>query len=164
MMPKWENRPIVVANLLNPAFCGEILKTAIKAYETENKESFPYALAFIILPLILNKQSKEAMPRSTSKKFHEWLEDNTAIKINLAQQIKNLVPYTRESVLFLIYYGVLKIDEVGNLSFIGNRKKTIKYVNDEEMVETYKKAELLGRWLAKTGNTGTIYALIGIKP
>ena len=33
MLPSWENRPVTVANLLNPAFCGEIIRIMLKAYK-----------------------------------------------------------------------------------------------------------------------------------
>jgi len=40
MIPKWQNRPIIVANLYNPAFCGEVLRVAIKSYEKEKKKDY----------------------------------------------------------------------------------------------------------------------------
>ena len=44
MIKEWEDRTAIVANLLNPAFCGEILRRFIKAYndKSDNQTSFIY--------------------------------------------------------------------------------------------------------------------------
>lgn len=162
-IPKWQDRSIVVSNLLNPAFCGEILRLSIKAYNKESEKGFPFALSFLILPILLNKETRDNLPKTATKKFYEWLEDNVQVKINLANQIKNLTPYTRESLLFLIYHEKLKINDIGKLEFTGSKQKKIDYSIDE-IKEIFKKANMIGKWFAKTGDIKTIYALVGIKP
>ena len=50
-MENWEDRSKIVANLLNPAFCGEILRRAIVSYnENEENMLFPFSLLYLILP------------------------------------------------------------------------------------------------------------------
>lgn len=164
MIPNWENRPITVANLLNPAFCGEIIRIMIKAYKSETEKALPFELTFLVLPLVLHKQSRDSLPSTTSKNFYEWLEENTMTKIHLVNKIKSLVPYTRESILFLIYHEAININNDGELDFIAYRKSSLSYINNEEIQTIYKKAQMLGKWLGKVGNTKTIYAAIGIKP
>lgn len=164
MIPNWENRPITVANLLNPAFCGEIIRIMIKAYKSETEKAFPFELTFLVLPLVLHKQSRDSLPSTTSKNFYEWLEENTMTKIHLVNKIKSLVSYTREAILFLIYHEAININNDGELDFIAYRKSSLSYINDEEIQTIYKKAQMLGKWLGKAGNTKTIYAAIGIKP
>lgn len=46
MMEKWEDRSQIAANLLNPAFCGEIIRRTIAAYNNirECKVSIFFAL------------------------------------------------------------------------------------------------------------------------
>ena len=52
-MEIWEDRSKIVANLLNPAFCGEILRRAIVSYnENEENMLFPFSLLYLILPII----------------------------------------------------------------------------------------------------------------
>lgn len=164
MIPNWENRPVTVANLLNPAFCGEIIRILIKAYKSETDKALPFELTFLVLPLVLHKQSRDSLPSTTSKNFYEWLEENTMTKIHLVNKIKSLVPYTRESILFLIYHEAININNEGELDFIKYRKSSLSYINDEEIQTIYKKAQMLGKWLAKAGDTKTIYSAIGIKP
>lgn len=164
MIPAWENRPITVANLLNPAFCGEIIRVMVKAYKSETNQALPFELTFLVLPLVLHKQSRDSLPSMTSKNFYEWLEENTMTKIYLVNKIKNLVPYTREAILFLIYHESININRDGELDFVPYRKSSLNYLNDEEIKIIYKKAQMLGKWLGKAGDTKTIYASIGIKP
>ena len=164
MIPKWEDRPVVVANLLNPAFCGEVLRIGIKAYTKETNQGLPFSLTFLFLPILLHKETRERFPKSVSTKFYEWLEENAMVKIFIGTRIKNLVPYTRESIQFLIYYEAISINNKAELELISYRKKAIQYKNSNEIEDIYKKAEMLGKWLGRTGNIKTIYSLIGIKP
>jgi len=164
MIPTWDNRPVTVANLLNPAFCGEIIRIVLKAYKSETLKALPFELTFLVLPLILHKQSRESLPSTTGKNFYEWLEENTMTKIYLVNKIKNLVPYTREAILFLIYHEAITVNHDGALEFITYRKSSLNYLNKEEIQTVYKKAHMLGKWLGKAGDTKTIYASIGIKP
>ena len=164
MIPKWEDRPVTVANLLNPAFCGEILRLVIKEYEKESGDKIPFELLFLVLPLVLHKQSRESLPSTTSKNFYEWLEENTMTKININTKVKSLVPYTREAILFLIYHKAITINENGKFEFVKYRKCRLPYIDDNEVKDIFKKSSMLGKWLSKIGNTKTIYASIGIKP
>ena len=48
-MENWEDRSKIVANLLNPAFCGEILRRAIVSYnDNEENMLFPFSLLYLI--------------------------------------------------------------------------------------------------------------------
>ncbi|MDQ7084394.1 MAG: DUF6521 family protein [Sulfurovum sp.] len=116
MIPQWENRPVVIANLLNPAFCGEVLRIAIKAYQKETNHGLPFAVTFLFLPLLLDKNTRDRFPKTTTSKFYQWLEENAVVKIFIGTRIKNLVPYTREAIQFLIYYDAIN-NTLANLYF-----------------------------------------------
>ena len=164
MIPKWEDRPVVVANLLNPAFCGEILRIGIKAYQKETGKGLPFALAFLFLPLLLHKETREKFPKKVSKNFYEWIEENAIVKIFIGQRIKELVPYTREGIQFLIYYEAINIDNYARLETISYQKKQLNYKNDNEIKEIYTKAKMLGKWFSRIGDIHTIYTILGIRP
>ena len=164
MIPEWNERPIVIANLLNPAFCGEVLRVMIKAYAGKSNASVPYELVFLVLPLVLQKKSREKLPKNIDTNLYEWLEKNTMIKIHLTNQIKNLIPYTREALLFLIYHNALKVSDNGRLEYISYRKNKLHYLNIDEIEDIYLKAQFLGRWLSKIGDSRAVYLSIGIIP
>ena len=165
MIPKYKDRTQIVANMLNPAYCAEILRSAIKAYNKESKNHIPFELLFLILPLILNNRFYDKLPKTTKKKFYEWFEENDIVKIYLSHQIKNLVPYTKEALLFLIYHEVVSISDDGNIVYNTKfRAKKVKYIDNNKQKKIIKKSELIGRWLTNIGDSITIYATIGIRP
>lgn len=47
-----------VAYLLNPAFCGRILYSTIKTYNEILNRAFPFPLIYLVLPLVLHKQTR----------------------------------------------------------------------------------------------------------
>lgn len=163
MLPEWNQRNSIIANLLNPAFTGEIIRCALKGYSSENKRDMDFALVFILLPIILHEPSYNSLPRTTRKKFFEWYENSKEQKINLSTRIKEMVPFTRETINFLIYYnGVTVVDSRIHLN--PYRKKSIDKAHLELVQQFFKKSEMVGKWLAKSGSTQTIFATLGISP
>ena len=57
-MNKWDMRTHEVAYLLNPAFCGRILYSTIKTYNEILNRAFPFPLIYLVLPLVLHKQTR----------------------------------------------------------------------------------------------------------
>lgn len=163
-LPEWKDRPVLIANLLNPAFCGEIIRISILSFEKESKKTFPFALAFLILPFILHEKTRKLFPKMTSFKFYEWLEEQTQIRVGLQDRIKSMVPFTREALSFMLYYETLKISNNGELTVLANKKKPKADINDDEIKDILTRAEFFGKWLSKMGSYSTVFAVIGVEP
>lgn len=161
-LPKWEDRPEITAHLINPAFCGEIIRVCATAYQEESKNNFPFALSFLVLPLILNNGIRERLPKNKSNTIHGWINDNEEFKVGLANSITSFIPFTRETIMFAIAHNSLSIDENGNID-IKPRRGKLK-TEDEEVISCLKKAEVIGKVFSKSGNPLTIYSILGIKP
>lgn len=161
MLPNWEDRPTTVAYLLNPAFCGEVIRRCMFEYQNTQKSAMPFQLAFLILPIVLNKNIRESLPKTSGKNFVSWVEENQIIKQDLPNIIKSVVAYTRESIMFLMMYEVVRLNDSGNFEVIAKSKAL---TNENEVTECYKKAELLGKLLAKAGTSQFIFINLGIKP
>jgi len=162
MLPNWENRPEITANLINPAFCSELLRECAISYKLESKENLPFALSVLILPIVLNRKIRERLPKTKANTIHSWINNNGDLKIGLANHISALLPFTRESIMFGIVHNSISIDENGNIETKA-RKGKIK-TNDAEILNCLSKANLLGKLLSKSGNILTIYSILGIKP
>jgi hypothetical protein len=162
MLPNWQDRPEVTANLLNPAFCGKVIAECIGAYKKEANTNFPFALSIFILPLIVNGKIRERLPKTKSKTLHSWLIENEDLKIGLKEQITALLPFTRETIMFAIAHNSLSIDENGNLETKGKQKKFEP--DNEELKLCLAKAVTLGKVLSKSGTVFTIYSMFGVKP
>jgi hypothetical protein len=161
-LPAWKDRPEVTANLLNPAFCSEIIRECIKAFKNESGENLPFSLSLLILPIILTSKIRERMPKSKVNGIHYWINRNEDLKIGFAQQVRGYLPFTREAIMFGSTYKSICIDIDGNLDFV-ERKGKLKLENSE-VKSCVQKAILLGKLFAISGSPITIYSIFGIKP
>ena len=163
MQLKWEDRSVITANLLNPAFCGEVIRRTASNYSVNTEARFPFSLAFLVLPLVLHKKTRQKMPRSVSTYFHSWIEDNEFLFIDFPERTKQLLPYTKEALMFLSYYKAINFK--GNeIEVITKTKKISPKEHSEEVDEIFKRAEFLGKWFKQTGNEQTIYMFLKIQP
>lgn len=164
MLLKWEDRSVVTANLLNPAFCGEVIRRAGLSYNAAGEQSlFPFSLAFLVLPIVLHKRTREALPKSTATYFHSWVELNEHLFIDFAERTRELLPYSREALLFLSHHKAIYIEGNG-IAVTHYKKTTSRDEHGQEVNEIFKRAEFLGRWFKQTGNEQTIYMFLKIQP
>jgi len=165
MTKNWENRSVITSNLLNPAFCGEIIRRTIVSFnDNEKGVKFPFVLSFLILPIVLHKRTRKKMPMSSRTYFHSWVEENEHLFIGFAQRTRQMIPFTRESMSFLMLQKTMTIEDDGVISVPKYRKVVPTGEFTEEINEIYKKAELLGKWLRLTGNPQTIFMFLKIRP
>lgn len=162
-MSSWEQRPIEIANLLNPAFCSILLSGCISAYQKEKKEGLPYPLSFLILPLILYKPTRDILPRTSATKMHMWLQDNPEVQINFSSRVHSLIPYTKEAILFGMNIGTIEINKIGNLVITSKKVKKPKWADNSESITCIKKANFIGKWLSQAGTPSSIYIMWGIR-
>lgn len=164
-MENWEERSVITANLLNPTFCGEVIRRTITSYNNnDTNQKFPFSLVHLILPIVLHKKTRECMPSSTRTYFHSWVDDNEFLFIDFATRVKNMNPFTNESLIFLMKHDAADITDYGEITIKEYRKKTPVASSTAEINQIFKKAELLGKWFRLTGNEQTIYMLLKIRP
>jgi len=163
-MISWEKRPIEIASLLNPAFCGEILRRCVKAYEDAAARPLPYSLIFFVLPIILHKNTRESLPISVKSQLHVWLQSHQEAKVGFAERMRQLVPVTREATTFLLQLDVFLISDDAGLSITSHKVRDVIGQTEGEIADCYKKARIIGQWLARVDNPATIYSMWGVKP
>lgn len=168
-MRLWSERPDELANLLNPAFCGFLLRTSIEGYSEASGVGMPLALTFLVLPLVLHKATREALPRSVATKLLAWLHDNPDLRIDFAQRARSLVPFTRESLLFLTVHDLTQTVPGGLVTPIGDFAAARRTLNTttsatDEIAMCCNKSRFVGRWFAQSGDATTIYSFFGIQP
>lgn len=161
----WAERPREEARLLNPAFLGALLWNCANSYAATAQESQPYALSFLVAPIILHKNTREKLPGTTRTILVRWLNDNPQILVGFTDRAKILVPLVKKAVLFAACGGLIKIqmDRVvagpRPRSMAGFERKA-----SQEVKACMKKAEFLGKWFALSGEYTTIMALWGVAP
>lgn len=170
MLP-WLERPIEVATLFNPAFCAVLLYDAVKSYENVQSQGMAYPLIFLILPLVLHEETRDALPSPRTKKvnLHQWIKENKLLHQGFIKRTRYLVPYTKEGLIFSIKHGFIKIlkeqEQAGYLlpidkSFV----QKPSWDKKSEPALCREKAQFFGKWFADTGNAARVFEIFGIKP
>lgn len=162
------NRPFEVQNLFNPAFCAYLLHIAIKSYNTERNQGIPYALLFLILPVVLHKETRNTLPRKVNSKFHTWLRNHPSSLVGFSQRTKDLVKITKEALFFGMNQGYISISKddlftTTDKSFNRAIENGVAY-DKTEINEIEGKSKFVGRWYSQSGKVSSMYVMLGIRP
>jgi len=161
-MKSWFERSPEVSYLLNPAFCAQILYGAIMAYKKECKRDFPFLLSYLVLPIILHKDTRQRIKIVTHMQV--WLQRNPELLIGYAKRAKSLVPITSEAIEFLLQNGIASFNGDSIIIICPLKTSKLKSISDEEMKECFLKSEAAGKWFARNGTVENIYQSWGVRP
>ena len=165
-MRRWGDRVREEAYLLNPAFSAINLTAALGGYESVTTTGMPFPLSFMVLPVVLHRPTREALPISTRTSMPAWLLRHADARVFFFERVTSLRPYTREALHFGLRHGLFATDEGGSLRALPTPTRVDSMLNKMtgEIRECTLKARFVGKWLASTGNTATAMALWGIRP
>jgi len=159
---RWVERSPEIANLLNPAFCASIIYSVIFEYQKSRKQPMPFVLSYLILPIILHKNTRERINSRTNMTI--WIQKHPDVLINFPQRARSLVLFTNESVEYLLQGKIICFDNFGLNINKTLSKSYFKKELDKEILECYNKSEHLGRWFSEMMAEENIYAAWGVKP
>lgn len=163
MIKPWNNRSDIEASLFNPAFCGELIRHTVIAYnKTVNTGCFPYAMSYLVLPFLLNAEISGQIPRTTRTGLVPWLYANRHIVPIIAEKAKDMKDYTNESLLMYVSLNLLQINDNGEIEIGLQQLARRRNFNRNEVDYLKSRADVLGVWLGKAGDVETIFSLIGI--
>lgn len=83
----WTTRPREEAALFNPAFCGEIIVRSAASYLQVKPQGFALPLAYLLLPLTLSAQLRDALPRRSDTTFVTWSGLNRVLLADLPDRV-----------------------------------------------------------------------------
>jgi hypothetical protein len=161
----WAERPLEQARLLNPAFVGALVWSCARGYASATNESQPYALSFLMAPVVLHKSTRESLPTTTRTSLAAWLGENPRILVGFAERATALVPSVKEALLFASRGGLIQVEAARMIA--ADRPRAMASFEREasgEVKASIKKAEFVGRWFANSGDYTTIMALWGVAP
>lgn len=165
-MEPWANRPKEEANLLNPAFCCAILTSAVVGYSTQEPQGMPFPLAFIIMPIILHKQTREAIPPNARTSLPTWMQQHTSLQIQFPERVVALIPFVKEAILFGTTHEWLIFREDAKIGTAFSRRDirldAAKIVGEAR--ECIMRAHFVGKWFASAGTAQMVMAFWGVKP
>jgi hypothetical protein len=163
-MQTWTGRPTEIAHLLNPAFCALVLVHSVRGYIEETATGLPYPLVFLVLPVVLHKPTRDALPTSVATKMHPWLENHQQAQVGFADRCASVVEHTREAMIFGVARNLLQITNDARIAAPVQRLRRPQWPPDSEPAVCLDKARFIGRWMAQAGQTATLYAMWGIRP
>jgi hypothetical protein len=166
-MLAWEKRAVEEANLFNPAFCGALIVKAVEDFGRKTNHGFSLPLTFLVLPIVLHRGTREALPGSTITSLLAWLQDNRQQLVDFPDRVRRLKSITQEAIMFGLSQGVLAVAQDGSLH-VGRNKIPVTERSmgsfTREARECIDRARFIGRWLATAGTTATIMASWGVAP
>ena len=165
MIP-WKTRPAEEKTLLSPSFCSVLLWQAAGGYSSIANTRLPFDLAFLVLPIVLHRNTRTSLPKAVTTSLAVWLDDNPLMRARIADRARTLVPFTKEALLFGGLHGLLDLANasVGEAPDWKKRIGAEIKASSDEVQECASRAYFLGRWLAKGGSPSTVMATLGVRP
>ncbi len=161
-MQVWSKRVVEEANLFNPAFCAVLLAKAAEEFTKKTQQPLPFAVAFLVLPVVLHHGTRTTLPSSTITSLLPWIQDHREQLVNFAGRAS-----VREAVLFGTQNETLAVTDSGGVAVGARRQSATERrtgLFTAEARECVERAGFLGRWFAAAGTPATIYSAWGIAP
>jgi Family of unknown function (DUF6521) len=162
-MRVWNQRPVEIRNLFNPAFCGLVLFRATVAFDEEDSRGLPFSLMPLILPICLHKQSREIFATNPRGYFLKLVASHPQLLVGFGKRAQEMLPFTLEALGMLHYLSAIEVQPNGRLK--ANVKSVRKTITGSlETQEIQKVAKYLGKAFGRIGDRVTIYATMGVRP
>lgn len=164
-MKGWNDRPPEAAYLLNPAFCAFLIASAASTFEETAETALPYLTTFLILPVVLHKPTREALPHTARTSLPVWLTEHAEYRIGFGGRVRAMKPHTQEALLVGNHSGILRFDDAGIRSTSVKQSLTSSGARlSGEARECAGRARMVGGWFARAGDPATVFALWGVRP
>jgi len=159
--------------MLNPALFAVLTANAALQYRRVSGEPMPWPLAFLVAPLVLHKQTREALPKDVRTHLATWVARHPSLYAGFAPRAVQL------------RYGALTLDAEGGVDghlaggvvdAAGKMKKAAaaKVAGEVRVIavmgggtdlgQLVQKAGFAGRWMTKLDSPATAFVLLGVAP
>lgn len=164
-MIQWAERSHEERALLNPGFCAQLLWCAANSC-VRDLGGLSFEEAFLVLPFVLHRGTRETLPKTTKTSLAVWLDANPLARGRSASRARLLISTTKEAMIFGDRYGLIQVN-TGHIQAVEGWKLPIDralQASSDEVRECMKRAKFIGRWFALAGSTTTVMALLGVRP
>lgn len=165
-MSRWSEGTLEERVLLNPAFCANLLWHFAATSDAPERRPMTFAESFLLLPMVLHRATRDALPRTTRTSLGVWLEENPGWQASVAARAKILVPYTKDALLFAGARRFLQLQDgmlTSDLSWRRRVNAALRESTDEVRL-CAKRATFVGTWFSEAGDAPTVMSLIGVRP
>ncbi|MGB7547314.1 MAG: three component ABC system middle component [Terracidiphilus sp.] len=162
-MKRWDQRPFEIRNLFNPAFCGLILFRALQGYEEENPDGMPFSLTLLVLPMCLQKDSRQVIADNPRSYLLKTVEKNPQLLVGFANRARTLLPFAFEAFGLLMERDCFVVSQDGRLKTVPGRvRKSV--TGTSESISCQRVARIIGKEFARIADRVTVYTTFGVRP
>lgn len=165
-MSRWSDGTLEERVLLNPAFCSNLLWHFAATSEEAGRRPMTFAESFLLLPMVLHRATRDALPRTTRTSLGVWLDENPSWQASVAARAKVLVPFTKDALLFAGARQFLRLNGgvlTADLS-LRRRVSAVLRESTDEVRLCAKRATFVGAWFSEAGDAVTVMSLMGVRP
>jgi hypothetical protein len=165
-MKPWTERTREEAHLLNPPFCCVTLTSACAGFTESSGQPLPFVLAFMVLPIILHKHTRESLPRTMRTSVPAWLQEHAEVRIGFHERLMALKLHAREAMRYGLVFDWMAMGDSGLIRCVVTNtqiNRAIRSLNGDAQ-ECISRARFLGKWFGTNASTETLMALWGIRP
>jgi hypothetical protein len=151
--------------LFNPAFLARLLNATANDYAVGAKRGMPAAFAFLAIPLVLHKPTRDDLPTNAASQMQTWIREHPRHIVRLDARVVGLRPFVGLAIRFGVQHGVLtSVDGTINAGNVKRRPPGFAERETPEVGACFRAANFLGRWFARQPDTATLLALWGLRP
>jgi Family of unknown function (DUF6521) len=161
-MPSSTARSPVAAAMLNPALLAALSASAVERYQAESGQPMPWAFPFLIAPLVLHRDTREALPQRITTHWARWVSNHSVLQAGFAPRALSLVEPVRDGLRFGLSIGALRLADGGRLT--GGLASNARVDEVGDVVALIRAAGFVGRWLTRLDQPATAFALLGVTP
>lgn len=160
---RFEERSLERAALLNPAFVSLLIAHSSLAFAESAKRDLDWVLAFLIPPLILHRETRDALPRNAATSLGAWVQRHPSLRASFPARAASTTQITREALRFALANGVIELSGAGAIR-PGKFPHRAPPSATPEVQNCVSRSKLVGRVFAKTNDTATTMAALGVQP
>jgi ABC-three component (ABC-3C) system Middle Component 3 len=152
----WGDRPRIAAAYLNPALIALVLNASARGYERSG-EVMIWPMAYLVAPLVLHRPTRQALPGNTRTHLSTWVRREPLLRAGFPHRAASLAPAVSEGIRFGVRHRVLTL-QAGQLKARLDSRPT----SDSLLTELLSSASLVGRWLSRSKQPATAFALLAV--
>ncbi|APX06736.1 hypothetical protein BWP24_11375 [Vibrio campbellii] len=152
-----------ITELLNPAFCALIYASIVEGYNSKSKSKIPMYMPYVLMPIVLHKESRGVIPGSARSKFHIWLQSEPQLVVGLTDRINGVERYVSRCSMLLKANGFISFDDEFRIRLEKPSKIRGIIKKSDCVLEYTETAKRLGSICGSFNSDSTILALLGVK-
>lgn len=151
--------------LFNSAFLARVLHAAVVDYGRDSERYMPTSLAFLLMPLVLHKPTRDDLPTTASAQMQKWIREHPRHLAQLETRVIGIRSFVGLAINFGLRHGVLTSAD-GRLGpgLVKRRPRGFGDAESSEVQECLQVSRFLGRWFTRQTDSATLLALWGLRP